>query len=287
MFRAKWYYFKIRRSGLRNGWHAASRYFSRVFLDAVYFPRHGKDRTLYVIGLFGSGRMYVEELLRQNIGRRAKFIQRGIRVCSRPTSRVYAGHSTMKYLSRQQAPPAVTHRILQAKQSGNADLIFIYRHPLDSLLTNWVWWREYLLRDRWLEGISSVYKNTGELCLDLEKYFSEFESFAGGGSPFSADAAGLGFLSFPQFVEETELFIQSATLSLRMEDFAVDPTKELSKLFRAISLDFDPCELRVAPPATRMYRFLEVKERVPQFRSFIADLDPTTKAQIEKMGYSL
>jgi len=231
--------------------------------------------------------MYVEELLRQNVGRRKKFIQRGIRVCMRPTSRIYIGHSTMRYLSRQQAPPLVTNRILQAKKSGNADLIFVYRHPLDSLLTNWVWWREYLLRNQWIEGISSVYKNTEELCLDLEKHFSEFESFAGGGSPFSADSEGLGFLSFPEFVEETDLFIQSASLSLRMEDFSADPVKELTKLFRAISFDCHPPDLQAAPPATKMFRFLEIKERIPQFRSFIADLEPTTKARIEKMGYSL
>ena len=56
---------------------------------------------------------------------------------------IYSGHATMRHVSRGQMPPAVMSHILEAVRSGFADLIFVYRHPLDSLLTNWVWWRTY------------------------------------------------------------------------------------------------------------------------------------------------
>ena len=36
-------------------------------------PHLGNDRTAYVIGLSGSGRLYLNELIRQNIGKRAEY----------------------------------------------------------------------------------------------------------------------------------------------------------------------------------------------------------------------
>ncbi len=125
------------------------------------------------------------------------------------------------------------------------------------------------------------------MCVDLEKYFSEFETFAEGDPAFFPASNDPPFLSFPQFVEETELFIQSATLSLRMEDFAIDPPKEFLRLLSVMSPDFDSRGLHVAPPRSKMFRFLEVKERVPQFRDFVARLGAETKGRIEKMGYVL
>ena len=38
-------------------------------------PHLGNDRTAYVIGLFGTGRSYVNELMLQNIGERAKYFR--------------------------------------------------------------------------------------------------------------------------------------------------------------------------------------------------------------------
>jgi hypothetical protein len=38
-------------------------------------PHVGNDRTAYVIGLFGSGRWYINELLQQNIGERANYFR--------------------------------------------------------------------------------------------------------------------------------------------------------------------------------------------------------------------
>ena len=66
---------------------------------------------------------------------------------------IYSGHVTMRHVSRLQYPPEVTSQILEAVNSGFADLIFVYRHPLDSLLTNWVWWRTKLRDGRMIRGI--------------------------------------------------------------------------------------------------------------------------------------
>ena len=255
-----------------------------------YWKIHpGKDRTAYVIGLFGSGRQYVTELMLQNIGERTRYLRQTIRFHARPTSMIYSGHATIKYVSGGQALPAITGRILEAVKSGFADLIFLYRHPLDSLLTNWI---TISAAENWRDGskifsISQVYKNTDELCAGLEQNFLEFKAFADGDAAFWKASPGLRFLSFPEFVEETELYLQSATLTLRFEDFTIDPLKEFSRIVEVMSVDVDLSRLRVVPPRTKPYGYLAVKEKVPRFRNFIDELDAETKRRIERMGYNL
>ncbi len=245
----------------------------------------GNDRTAYVVGLFGGGRWYINELMLRNIGKRAMYFRDGIRFHPGPTSMIYSGHATIRHVSRAQALPAVTSRVLEAVRSGFADLIFIYRHPLDSLLTNWVWWRTYIRHNIMVSGISQVYKNTDDLYADLERNFIEFKAFAEGDPDFFTALPGPRFLSFPEFVEETELYLQSATLTLRLEDFMIDPLKEFSKIARVMSVDLDLSRLCVAPPRSRPYGYLAAKEKVPRFRSFINDLHAETKRRIEKIGY--
>ncbi|MGB6719642.1 MAG: hypothetical protein WBE72_02520 [Terracidiphilus sp.] len=252
------------------------------------FHKPGNARTAYIIGLFGTGRFYITELMLQNIGERAKYFRYEIRVHPVPTSLIYSGHATMKYVSSMQTLPAVTSRIFEAVGSRLADLIFVYRHPLDSLLTNWVWWRRYL-RDINVKStyISDFYKNTDDLCADLEQNFFEFKAFAEGDPEFFAAVPGTRFLSFPEFVEETELYLQSATLALRLEDFMIDPLKEFSKIVEVMSVDLDLSCLRLAPPRTESYRYLAVREKAPRFRKFINDLNEETKRRIETIGYRL
>jgi hypothetical protein len=250
-------------------------------------PRLGNDRTAYVIGLYGTGRGYINEVLLKNLGKRAKYFRETIRFHPGPTSMIYSGHATIRYVSRDQELPAVTSRILEAVRSGFADLIFINRHPLDSLLTNWIWWRTYLRDNFQIEGVSQVYKNADDLGAVLEQNFLEFKAFADGDPDFFAAVPGPRFLSFPEFVEEAELYLHSATLTLRLEDFMIDPFKEFSKIVEVMSVDIDLSRLRVAPPRTKPYGYLAVKEKVPRFRNFINELDAETKRRIEKIGYKV
>jgi len=246
-----------------------------------------KDRTAYIIGLFGTGRRYINEVMVQNIGERAKYFRDTIRLHPGPTPMIYSGHATIKHVSRAQELPPVMNRILGAVGSGFADLIFAYRHPLDSLLTNWVWWRTYLRDHRSISGISQNYENMDELCLDLDRNFPEFKTFAEGDPGFFANEPGLRFLSFQEFVEETELHVKSATLTLRLEDFIINASREFSKIAEVMSVDLDLSRSYVIPPKTKPYGYRAVRDGVPQFREFIDGLDGETKKRIEKIGYDL
>ncbi len=245
----------------------------------------GNDRTAYVIGLFGTGRRYINELILRNIGERAKYFRDTIRLHPGPTPMIYSGHATMRYVSRAQELPAVMSRILEAVRSGFANLIFVYRHPLDSLLTNWIWWRTYIRDNRSISGVSEVYKNRDDLCIELEQNFLEFKAFAEGDPEFFASVPGPRFLSFPEFVEETELHLQSAPLTLRLEDFMIDPFKEFSKIAEVMSVDLHLSRLCVTPPRAKPYGYLAVKDKVPEFRDFINGLDAETKRRLETIGY--
>jgi len=250
----------------------------------------GNDKTVYIVGLFGTGRWYINQLILQNIGERAKYFREENRVKFRfhsgPTSMIRSCHATMKYVSVGQKPPATTSRILEEVRSGFAVLIFIYRHPLDSLVSNWIFWRKYI-REKIMIFTSELYKNTDDLSAALEENFLEFKAFAEGDPDCFAPLLGQRFLSFPEFVEETELFLRPATLTLRLEDFMIDPLKEFSKIVEVMSVNLDVSRLQIAPPTTKPYRYLAVAEKAPQFRNFINGLDAETKGRIEKIGYSL
>jgi hypothetical protein len=261
-------------------------------------PHQGNDRTAYIIGLFGAGRHYINELILQNIGRRAKYFREAsfhFRFHPGPTSMIYSGHATMRHDRWGHRSPAVTSRILESVKSGSADLIFIYRHPLDSLLTNWVWMRTCGRGERMISGISELYKNPDGLGAELERSFPEFKDFAEGGPAFRAPYGlterevqpSRRFMSFSEFVEETELFLQSATLALRLENFVIDPLEEFSKIVDVMSVDLDLNHLRVALPSAKPYRYLAIIERAPRFRAYIDGLNQETKRRIEKIGYSL
>jgi hypothetical protein len=245
----------------------------------------GNERTTYIIGLFGTGRRYINELMLQNIGERAKYFMDTIRLHPGPTPMIYSGHATMKHVSRAQDLPVVMSRILGAVRAGFAHSIFVYRHPLDSLLTNWVWWRTYIRDNRSISGISQIYRNTDDLCADLEENFPEFEAFAEGDPEFFASMPGPRFLSFCEFVEETELHVQSAGLALRLEDFMIDPRREFFRIVEVMAVDPDLNRLCIAPPQTRPYGYLAVKDKVSEFRKFIDGLDAETKRKIENIGY--
>ncbi len=244
-------------------------------------------RTTYVIGLFGTGRRYLNELLTKNLGERAEYFRDTLRLHPGPTQMIYSGHATNKYVSRAQAAPDLMKKILVGVRSGFADLIFLYRHPLDSLLTNWVWWRTYLRDNRAISGISQIYANTSDLCDDLEENFAEFQAFAAGNPDFFLGTPGPRFLSFTEFVEETELHLASATLALRLEDFIACPSNEFSKIAAVMGVDLDLSRTSINRPRTKPYGYLTLAQSVARFREFIDGMDAETRDRITKMGYQL
>ena len=121
--------------------------------------------------------------------------------------------------------------------------------------------------------------------MDLEENFPEFQAFAEGDPECFGAVPGPRFLSFPEFVEETELHLQSATLPLRLEDFMAEPVKEFSKIAKIMSVPLDLSRSSLARPRTKPYGYLAVKDKAPRFGKFIDELNAETKSRIERIGY--
>ncbi len=247
--------------------------------------RPARVKTGYLIGLFGTGRRYLNDLLLEHIGERARYLRDCIAFHPGPTPMIYSGHVTMKHVSRAQESPAVMGRILQAIEAEFADSVFLYRHPLDSLLTNWIWWRTFLRSNRAISGISQLYRNNEDFCAHLEEHLAEFRAFAAGDPDCFGPQPGPRFLSFAEFVEETELHLGHATLALRLEDFAIDARKEFGKIAGILSIDGDWECRSFAEPKSKPFRHQVVQQNSAGFRKFVHDLDAETRRRIERIGY--
>jgi hypothetical protein len=256
-------------------------------------PASGNVRsasTIYIVGLFGSGRMYLGDVICDHIGERAHDFRDELRYESTPTSMIYSGHMTLRYVSTGFNPPEFGNRIVASVRSGAGKMIFIYRHPLDSLLTNWVWWRSYV---RATAGgpepggfISNSFHRLDELCATIEREWASFEAFAMGDSAFFADLPGARFLSFAEFVEESVLLFEQATLRLPFEAFMTNPYAAFLKVIDVISPEMRlSYKMHIRRPRSHPGTHLFVMKNVPCFNEFVNSVNPETKRLMLKLGY--
>jgi hypothetical protein len=176
---------RFARKPLANNWRGV-----RYRLEEMdwYWKIHksGNDRTTYVIGLFGTGRLYINELMLQNIGERAKYFRKHT---DPPPSR-----SNVFYLQ----PPCHNQVCfsLAGVARGNKPYIGsgqIQICRFDFYLSSSP--RFLAVKLGLVADISSqhhsrfcylgpLYKNTDDLCDDLEQNFLEFKAFAEGDPDF-------------------------------------------------------------------------------------------------------
>jgi hypothetical protein len=169
-------------------------------------------------------------------------------------------------------------------------MIFIYRHPLDSLLTNWIWWRSNLRAGATGPEhgafISSSFKSLDALCEIVEQEWASFEAFAVGDPCFFADVPGARFLSFAEFVEESVLLFEQATLRLPFEAFMTNPYAAFVKVVDVISPEMHlSCTLHIGRPQSKPGTHLFVMKSVPRFNEFVNSISPETKRLMLKLGY--
>jgi hypothetical protein len=250
----------------------------------------GSPTTIYVVGLFGSGRLYLGDVICNHIGERARHFRDELRHESTPTAMIYSGHMTLRHVARGLNSPEFANCIVESVRSGAGKMIFIYRHPLDSLLTNWVWWRSYLragsIATEHGAFISSSFKSLDALCEIVEQEWANFETFAAGDPAFFTDMPGARFLSFAEFVEESVLLFEQATLRLPLEAFMANPYAAFVKVIDVISPEMRlSCSLHIRRPQSKPGAHLFVMKSVPRFNEFVRSISPETKRLMLKLGY--
>ena len=256
-------------------------------------PASGNVRsasTIYIVGLFGSGRMYLGDVICDHIGERAHDFRDELRYESTPTSMIYSGHMTLRYVSTGFNPPEFGNRIVASVRSGAGKMIFIYRHPLDSLLTNWVWWRSHVRAGagRQEQGavISNSFRSLNALCETVEREWASFEAFAMGDPAFFAELPGARFLSFAEYVEESVLLFEQATLPLQLEGFTTNPYAAFLRVIDVISPGTRlNCTMYIRRPESKPGTHLFVMKNVPRFNEFVNRISPETRRLMLKLGY--
>jgi len=255
----------------------------------INYPAH--RRPTYITGLFGTGRFYLHNVILNSDLEIAYFFRRGGLYNYHGTvPYIFSGHATLMYDYERAGftPPAFGRALLERAAAGLINVIFIYRHPLDSLLSNWIWWRRWAMTS----GIAESYKSEEEFHRDLNDNFYEFSLFCGGSKDFTRIVEGTDakptFMSLLEFVHETELFLSSPNVHcFRFEDFKTDAVREFKRLVSILAPDLTPKSDNVPLPKSLANRYELAKENVSPFGAFMASLPRDVTKRINALGYSV
>jgi len=248
-------------------------------LSSVLHQYPAIRKPTYIVGLFGSGRLYIKDLIVNSGLEIAYYFRDGMHDYTGAVPVILSGHVTSMYKSAMCRPPDVGRRLFDRAAARLINLVFIYRHPLDSLLTNWAWFREYLRNQKMTSGIAGAYKSEEEFQRTLNDNIHEFFLFCGGSKDFARSLAGAdvdwSFLSLLEFIHETEVFVSHPNVNcFRFEDFKSNPAKEFQRLVSIVAPDLSPESGKVFAPRSLTSRYQSAtKERrlVPNHHCFFAE----------------
>lgn len=275
-------------------WEDIERSFKRTppkLKDVLWDSRRG-TRPTYLLGLYGTGRWYINQLIMRSAGAWSYYFQDrlGIQLDGPPV--IWSGHTTVqKPVVAGHAGSDYGQSILDLGRNGLANIVFLYRHPLDSAISNWVWWRTLLEQKRYIMGIGERYKTDDELFADLRANFYEFALFCTGSIDFMKlyGAPYPPFFSLTDFVSETAYFLNCDFVhKFRFEDFLADPRAQFSRFMNIV----DPSaqlslEDLAEPKAAKKSKYVLAMEQVSEFKQLMDTLPRQLRADIRKMGYDL
>lgn len=247
-------------------------------------------RPTYLTGLFGTGRAYVAGLLLNSKGSLAYCYRKSWLYYSGPFPLIQTYHATTLHVVAGCMPPDFGNAIVDLAESRLANLIVVIRHPLDALISNWIWWREFSERKLLIRGIIEIEKDGKNFCEILNQNFDDFVLFATSAVDFVLAHPGMGhqFLSFEEFLDETLAYIRSPNVHIfRLEDFLVDLRGQHRRLLEIVAPDY--CESYATPPLPLVTssRYKAALENVPRFKHWLDSLPAVVLKKIKEIGYVL
>jgi hypothetical protein len=194
-----------------------------AFVEAVNASENIKP--LVVIGLFGTGRTYFSNAFLSN-PTLAPLYQEGLASCGMYASHsvICSGHATLKHESSFQMAPDQTGELLLRPLSDEFHcILFVKRHPVDSLFSNWAWWRRFCDTGIPHNGaVKEVFGGNRGLIEDIRSNLPAFLKFMAEGivpSRPNDPAEGNRFLSFEQMLDESLAWMEvPAVVSIRFEE---------------------------------------------------------------------
>jgi len=249
-------------------------------------------KPTFIVGLFGSGRFYIKDLIINSGLEIAYYFQDGLYDYRGAVPFIFSGHVTCTYESAKCHSPSFGRALLERAAAGLINLVFIYRHPLDSLLSNWVWFR--LLHRKLTPGgiAGGAYASEEAFHRDLNDNLYEFSQFCGGSKDFIRITTGSdttpNFMSLLEFIHETEVFVTNPNVHcFRFEDFKSDAAREFKRLVSILAPDLTPKSDNVPLPRSLSNRYELAKGNVSPFQVFTASLPIDITKRINALGYSV
>lgn len=266
-----------------HGWNA-----SRL---AEVAAMAGRVKSTAMIGLFGTGRTYLTDLVlsQPQIG---LLLHHSLHSVGNPSRFpvICSGHATMLRTSSLQHPPAFSEqRLIAPMQTGLHNIVLAVRHPLDALLSNWAWWRHYSqTRTEHLLGINGVFGSTERFCADVEANIEAFTAFATNGDLSKLGIEDMTFLSLEEFLDETLAWMNIEGVQImRFEDF----TEPSGRQFEALNRCFFPNgDLRLTPvlPRAKPYPYREIVAASSRIKNVLEELlSPSIREKIAHSGYAI
>ena len=228
-----------------------------------HVPSPGTFPCGVIVGLMGSGRTALTDFFLQytdlSFGEGLEDFRAGT---------IRSGHVCQRSV-RGFSDPVVMDHLIRLGEEGRARLVFLLRNPLDSVITNWFWWRELDQTGRTIAGVADV-EDPREIFHREQEDFLQF------------CATGNGFMSLTEYLEETlALFAHPLFHVIRFEDMIRDRFRTAKNLLTHLSCPFDPQRLvGIQPPRSKVDRhkdFLAPK--------FIRDLTDLQQEILRKLGY--
>ena len=263
----------------------------------VHYPRVRKPAFINDIG--PAGRTYLNGLILNSgldIAYYLRFSDPGTRGApySGAVPVIFTGHTTAIYEGHYKS--SFGRALLDLAAGHLINLIFLYRHPLNSFVSQWAFQHNLSLGKMPAFGISDLYESIEDFYRDLNDNIYEFSLFCGGSKDFIRitqgpavrTAGGTAGLSLLEFIHETEAFISNPNVHcFRFEDFVRGPAAEFKRFISIVAPDLTPKFDNVPLPRAVSSRYQSAKENVSSFRALISSLPTEITKRIEAMGYSM
>jgi hypothetical protein len=248
-------------------------------------------KPTYLLGLFGTGRQYLNSLFLKSNLEIAYYFRDCCHNYFGAVPVIFSGHVASTYERVGFRTPDFWRTLIERAAAGLVNLIFIYRHPLDSVLSNWAYFH-HLKKTGVPRGIARGYKAAEDFHRDLNDNIYEFSLFCGGSQDFPRVLAGSygkgGFMSLFEFIRETEVFVSNPNVHcFRFEDFQRDATAEFKRLVSILAPNLTHQVDHAASPEASSSRYQSAKENVTSFRALMDSLPADVKKRIMALGYSV
>ncbi len=249
---------------------------------------------LVVIGLFGTGRNYFSNAFLSH-STLAPLFQDGLASCGMYAnhSLICSGHATLRHQSSFQMEPDQTEALLlRPLHDGFHRILFVLRHPVDSLFSNWAWWRRYCETGTPHNGaVKEVFGGNMGLIDDIRSNIPAFLSFMAEGSipsKLGGPAEHCSFLSFEQILDESLAWMKiPGVVSIRFEEIH-ENLDTVSETITSLLSRRRWGSLVLESPLSTAFNYRQIFRGHPDIQSLVcAGIGKETSDKLARLGYCI